>query len=126
MRPLTGRTVRSSSPLFWRGLAVCGCSGGGKGRLRGVGPELDGGLVGGPSEVGAAVADFLLAGVDDRAGGGGSDGSGDVLTKLLKAAAQLFQQGVRRQGRFGGQACLLRQRQTGDAPSPRSWASLSG
>jgi hypothetical protein len=93
--------------------------------LRGVGAELDGGLVGGPSEVGEEVADLLLAGVDDLAGGGGIDGSGDVLTKLLKAAAQLFQQSVRRQSRFGGHACLLRQRETGDAPSPRSWASPS-
>jgi hypothetical protein len=59
--------------------------------LRGVGAELDGGLVGGPSEVGKEVTDFLLAGVDDLAGGSGIDGSGDVLTKLLKAAAQLFQ-----------------------------------
>src|SRR5580692_1491312 len=125
MRPLTVRTVRSAGPLFCRGLAVCGCSGGGKSRLRGVGAELHGGLVGGPSEVGEEVADFLLAGVDDLAGRGGIDGRGDVLTKLLKATAQLFQQSVRRQGRFGGHACLLRRRQTSTTPSQRSWASLS-
>ena len=93
---MTVRTVCSAGPLFCSGVAVCGCSGGGKSRLRGVGAELDGGLVGGPSEVGEEVADFLLAGVDDLASGGGIDGSGDVLTKLLKAALQLFQQSVTR------------------------------
>lgn len=93
--------------------------------MRGVGAELDGGLVGGPSEVREEVADLLLAGVDDLAGRGGIDGSGDVLTKLLKAAAQLFQQSDRRQGRFGGHACHLRRWQTSTVPNQRSWASLS-
>ena len=58
--------------------------------MRGVEAELDGGLVGGLSEVGEEVADLLLAGVDDRPGGGGVDGGGNALTELLEAAAQLL------------------------------------
>jgi hypothetical protein len=69
--------------------------------LRGVGAELQGGLVGGLSEVGEEVADLLLAGVDDLAGGGVVDGGGHVLTQLLEAAAQLLEQGVGRQEGFG-------------------------
>ena len=91
MRPLMVRTVRSAGPLFCRGTPVWGCSGGGKSRLRGVGAELDGGLVSGLSEVGEEVAHLLLAGIDDLTGGGLVDGRGDVLTELLEAPAQLFQ-----------------------------------
>src|SRR5690348_15467637 len=101
MRPLTVKTVCSAGPLFCRGVPVWGWSGGGESRLRGVAAELQGGLVGGLSEVGEEVADLLLAGVDDVAGGGAVDGIGHVLTELLEAAAQLVQQGGRRQGGFG-------------------------
>jgi hypothetical protein len=55
--------------------------------LRGVGPELQGDLVGSLAEVSEEVADLLLAGVDDLAGGGEVDGGGNVLTQLLEAAA---------------------------------------
>ena len=57
--------------------------------MRGVEAELDGGLKRGQSEVGEEVADLLLAGVDDLAGGGEVDRSGHILTKLLEATAQL-------------------------------------
>ena len=69
--------------------------------MRGVGAELQGDLVGGLSEVGEEVANRLLAGVDDLAGGGAVDGGGHVLTQLLETAAQLMQQSVRRPGGFG-------------------------
>ena len=74
--------------------------------MRGVEAELDGGLVGGPPEVGEEVADLLLAGVDDRPGGGGVDSGGHTLTKLLEAAAQLLQESVGGQSGFGGHALL--------------------
>jgi len=67
---------------------------------------LDGGLVGGVAEVGEEVADFLLAGVDDRPCRGGVDSGGHPLTKLLEAAAQLLQQGVGGQSGFGGHGLL--------------------
>src|SRR4051812_29301131 len=101
MRPLTVKTVCSAGPLLCRGAAVCGWSGGGKSRLRGVGAELQGGLVSGLAEVREEVADLLLAGVNDLASGGTVDGGSHVLTQLLEAAAQLVQQGVCRQGGFG-------------------------
>jgi hypothetical protein len=88
--------------------------------LRGIEAKLDGGLKGGPSEVGEEVADLLLAGVDDLAGGGAVDGGGHVLTKLLEAAAQLEQQIVRRQGRFGRHGLLQGARQTSGTPRLRS------
>ena len=69
--------------------------------MRGVGAELDGGLIGGLAEVGEEVADLLLTGVDDVSGRCLVDGVGHVSTELLKASTQLFQQGVRRQGRLG-------------------------
>ena len=78
--------------------------------MRGVGAELEGGLVGGLAEVSEEVADLLLAGVDDLASGGTVDGGGHVLTQLLEAAAQLVQQDVRRQGGFGRHR-LLQERQ---------------
>src|SRR5438874_13218549 len=102
MRPLMVRMVRSSGPLFWRGVPVCGWSGGGKSRLRGVGAELQGGLVGGLSEVRQEVAHLLLAGVDDLTGGSRVDGSGDVLTELLETATQLGQQSVGGESRLRG------------------------
>jgi hypothetical protein len=74
--------------------------------LRGVGPELDGGLIGGRAEVSEEVAHPFLTGVDDLSGGGGVDGGGYVVTELLKAAAQLLQEGISSQGRFGGHDLL--------------------
>ena len=86
--------VRSSGPLFCRGVPVWGCSGGGKSRLRGIEAELDGGLIGGLSEVGQEVTDFVLAGVDHLSRGGVVDGGGDLATETLEAAAELLQEGV--------------------------------
>ena len=57
--------------------------------MRGIEAELDGGLIGGLSEVGEEVADFLLASIDDLASGGGVDGGSHTLTKLLEAATHL-------------------------------------
>jgi hypothetical protein len=92
--------------LFWRGVFVSGWSGGGKSRLRGVGAELESGLIGGLSKVREEVADLLLAGVDDLAGRSPVDGAGHVLTELLEAAAQLLEQSVRRHGGFGNHGLL--------------------
>lgn len=55
--------------------------------MRGIEAELDGGLVGGLSELSEEVADLLLAGVDDLASGSPVDSGGHILTKLLEAAA---------------------------------------
>lgn len=55
--------------------------------MRGVGTELEGGLIGGLSEVGQEVADLLLTGIDDLAGGCLVDGGGDVVAQSLKASA---------------------------------------
>ena len=74
--------------------------------MRGVGAELQGGLVGGLAEVGEEVADLLLAGVDDLTGGGAVDGGGHVLTEALEAAPQLVEQVVRREGGFGRHGLL--------------------
>jgi hypothetical protein len=74
--------------------------------LRGVLAELEGGLVGDCSEVSEKVADLLLAGVDDLAGRGGVDGGSHLVTKLLEAAAQLLQESIGSQGRFGGHGLL--------------------
>src|SRR5947207_6925986 len=118
MRPLTVRMVCSSDPLFCSGFPVCGWSGGGKSRLRGVGAELDSGLKSGLSEVSEEVTDLLLAGINNLTGGRLVDGGGHLLTQLLEAFTQLFQQGVRRQGRYGRHGLLLRRgKRTGDAPS---------
>ena len=75
--------------------------------MRGIEAELDGSLIGGSPEVGEEVADLLLAGVEDLAGGGGVDCGGHTLTKLLEAAMQLLQEGVGGQGGFGGHELLL-------------------
>src|SRR5215213_3288284 len=107
MRPLTVRMVCSSGPLLWRGLPVWGCSGGGESRLRGVGAELDGGLVGGGAEVGKQVADLLLAAVDDGPGRSPVDGGSDIPAEFLKALAQLFAKSISGQGRFGRHGVLL-------------------
>jgi hypothetical protein len=80
--------------------------------LRGVGAELDGGLVSGLSEVGEEVANLLLAGIDDLTGGRLVDGLGHVLTELLEASTQLFQKGVRREGGFGRHRLLHRGKRT--------------
>src|SRR5947209_6568025 len=117
MRPLTVKTVCSARPLFCRGAAVCGCSGGGKSRLRGVGAELQGDLIRGLAELSEEVADLLLTGVDDLASGGTVDGGGHVLTQLLEAAAQLAHQGVRRQGGFGRHGFSMETRATSTQPA---------
>jgi hypothetical protein len=93
--------------------------------LRGVGTELNGGLIGGRSEVGEEVADFVLAGIDDLAGGRLVDGGGHSVTQVLETPTQLFQKGVGREGRFGRHRLLLVGRQTGKAPSLLSRAFLS-
>jgi hypothetical protein len=93
--------------------------------LRGIEAELDGGLVGGQSEVGEEVADFLLASIDDLAGGGGVDRGRHPLTELLEAAAQLLQEGVDGQGGFGGHERLLSGKETGIAPGLFGRAFLS-
>lgn len=63
--------------------------------MRGVAAELEGGLIGGLSEVGKQIPDFLLAGIDDLTGGRLVDGGGDRRTQLLEPAMQLFHKGVR-------------------------------
>jgi hypothetical protein len=93
--------------------------------LRGIEAELDGGLIGGLSEVGEEVADFLLASIDDLAGGGGVDGGSHTLTKLLEAATHLLQEGVGGQGGFGGHERLLSGKETGIAPGLLGRAFLS-
>jgi hypothetical protein len=93
--------------------------------LRGVGAELDGGLIGGGAEVSEEVTNLLLAGVDDRSGGCGVDGGSHILTKLLEAAAQLLQEGVRRQGGFGRHDLLLMTGLSADAIGLFSRVSLS-
>jgi len=85
--------------------------------LRGVGAELDGGLIGGLAEVSEKVADLFLAAVDDLAGRSGVDGVGHILTKLLEAAPQLIQQGVCRQNRCGWHGVLLLGKRTDKAHS---------
>jgi len=84
--------------------------------LRGVGAELDGGLIGNQSKVGQKVTHFLFASVDDLTGGRLVNGVGHVLTELLEASAELFQQSIRRQGRFGRHGLLLERKATGNAP----------
>lgn len=75
--------------------------------MRGVEAELDGGLERGQSEVAEEVADLLLAGVDDLAGGGVVDGGGHILTKSLEVTAKLIQEGIGGDGRFRGHRLLL-------------------
>ena len=87
--------------------------------MRGIGAELQGGLVGGLAEVRKEVADLLLAGVDDLAGGSTVDGGGHVPAQLLEAALQLSQQSVRRQGRFASHGFSREVRAT-STPSTRS------
>jgi hypothetical protein len=93
--------------------------------LRGIEAELDGGLIGGQSEVGEEVADLLLAGVDDLAGGGGVDRGRHILTESLEATAQLLQEGVGEQGRFGGHGRLLTGKETSIVPGLLGRAFLS-
>src|SRR5437763_17159985 len=107
MRPLTVAGLRSSRPLSWRRLPVCGCSGGGKSRFRGVESELHSGLIGGRPEGGEQVADLFLAAVNDLAGGGLVDGVGDIATELRELALQLLEQFVGGQLRLGLHGRLL-------------------
>jgi hypothetical protein len=69
--------------------------------LRGVQTHLQGGLVSLAAEGSEEVADLLLAGVDDAAGGRLVDGLGDVLAEALEARTQQFLEGFRRQLRVG-------------------------
>lgn len=85
--------------------------------MRGVGAELDRGLIGGLSEVRQKVADLLLAGIDDLTGGRLVDGGGHLLTQVLEASTQLFQKDVRRQGRFGRHRRLRRGKRISDTVS---------
>jgi hypothetical protein len=75
--------------------------------LRGVGAELEGGLIGGLAKVREQVADPFLAAVDDLAGRSGVHSTRHILTKLLEAAAQLMQESVGREGRFRGRGPVL-------------------
>jgi len=84
---------------------------------------LDGGLISGQSEVGEEVADFLLAGIDDLAGGGGVDCGRHILTESLEVAAKLIQEGIGGDGRFRGHGRLLSARKR--ASCPASSAELS-
>jgi hypothetical protein len=93
--------------------------------LRGIEAELDGGLIGGLSEVGEEVADFLLASIDDLAGGGVVDGGGHILTESLEVAAKSIQEGIGGDGRFGGHERLLSGKETGIAPGLLGRAFLS-
>jgi hypothetical protein len=93
--------------------------------LRGIEAELEGGLIGGLPKLGEEVADLLLAGVDDRPGGGSVDGGSHPLTKLLEAAPQLLEEGVGGQEGFGGHGLLRCGGATGVAPGLLSRAFLS-
>jgi hypothetical protein len=84
--------------------------------LRGFESELDGGLVGGLSEVSEQVADFLLRGVDDLAGWRLVDGVSDVVTEFLEAAAQLLEELVGRQLGLGVHELLRSGARTGSVP----------
>jgi hypothetical protein len=90
--------------------------------LRGVGAELDGDLVGGPSEVGEQVTNLLFAGVDDLTGGSLVDGGSDFPAQLLEALAELLLESVCREGRFRRHGLLLSQvtRVPGSPGSARS------
>src|SRR5205807_1496238 len=70
-------------------------------RFRGINLQLQSGLVGVAAEVGEEVADLLLAGVEDVAGGSLVDGVGDATAEFLKAAAEALQEGVGGNGRQG-------------------------
>src|SRR3954466_1207212 len=94
MRPLMVRTEKGSGPLFCSRLPVSGWFGGGESRLLGLEAELDGGLVGGLVEAGQEIADPLLAGVDDPAGGGLVDGIGHPPAELLELGAELLDEGL--------------------------------
>ena len=59
--------------------------------MRGVGAELEGGLIRGLAEVSEEVADPLLAGIDDLPGRRLVDRGGDLLTEVFEAATQLVQ-----------------------------------
>jgi hypothetical protein len=58
--------------------------------LRGIEAGLDGGLVGAAAEVGEEVANLLLAGVDDLAGGCLVDRVGDLLAEALEVGTKVF------------------------------------
>src|SRR5690242_19485650 len=107
MRPLTVAGLRSCRPLPWRRLPICGWSGGGKSRFRGVESELHSGLIGGLPEVGEQVADLFLAAVNDPSGGGLVDGVGDIAIESLELALELLEQFVGGEVRLGLQGRLL-------------------
>ena len=68
--------------------------------MRGVGAELDSGLISGLAEVREEGANLFFAGVDDLAGGRRVNRDSDILTQLLEAAAQLVQRLMRFQERL--------------------------
>jgi hypothetical protein len=70
--------------------------------LRGVEAELDGGLIGRLAKVGEQVANLLLAGVENLTGRGLVHGVSDVVAELLEVLAQLGEQGVSGELRWGG------------------------
>lgn len=77
--------------------------------MRGVGTELQGGLVGSLSEVSKQVPNLLLAGIDDLTGGRLVDGGGHRHTQLRETATQFFHKDVRGEGRFGRHRLLLKE-----------------
>jgi hypothetical protein len=84
--------------------------------MRGFESELDGGLVGGLSEVGEEVADLLLRGVDDLTGWRLVDGVGDIVTEFLEAAAQLLEELVGRKLGLGVHELLRSGERRGSVP----------
>jgi hypothetical protein len=91
--------------------------------LRGFESELDSRLVGGLSKVGQEVTDLLLGGVDDLTGGCLIDGVGDIVTKLLEAAAQLLEELVGRQLGLGVHELLPSGERRGSVPDRTAFTS---
>ena len=80
--------------------------------MRGVGAELEGGLIGGRAEVRQEVTDFFLAGIDDLTGWCLVDGVGDIPTQFLEAVTELLQKSVGGHGRFSRHGRLRQRRET--------------
>ena len=82
--------------------------------MRGVEAELQGGLVGGQTEVREKVTDLPLGGVDDLTGRGPVDGGGHVQAELLEVAAHLVEEVLGRKLRLVVHGILTR----GEGDSP--------